>query len=376
MLTIGQLAAHVGVTVKAVRHYHRLGLLPEPVRDEAGYRRYDAQAVIDLTRIKILRDAGIPLREIPALLGADHDALATTIDQIERDLDARIEALKSRKALVRQLAAGDSLYLAPAVVTLLDYLRGLGVPEPVVALERDGWIIWSVTSPDLVERWAQLKLQNLADPDVSERYLMIALAAAWSPDDPRLVDLAHHWAAARLAAKSEGGEIDYQQLESLNPTTIALVADRFARTSPAFARLTELAQQLLATADGKPRLRRDRPSGVYSGRASRRPATWSFRRMSAPSTTSSLPARTSRSGRDPQIRRQPSCCRPTTMAGAARLGISPGKSVRSGGGARCRRAPRGVSSMVEQRTFNPWVLGSSPRRPTSTNTRSDWSWLR
>ena len=26
---------------------------------------------------------------------------------------------------------------------------------------------------------------------------------------------------------------------------------------------------------------------------------------------------------------------------------------------------RGVSSMVEQRTFNPWVLGSSPRRPTS-----------
>src|ERR1035441_9238703 len=26
---------------------------------------------------------------------------------------------------------------------------------------------------------------------------------------------------------------------------------------------------------------------------------------------------------------------------------------------------RGVSSMVEQRTFNPWVLGSSPRRPRS-----------
>ena len=70
MLTIGQLAEHVGVTVKAVRHYHRLGLLPEPVRDEAGYRRYDAPAVIDLTRIKVLRDAGIPLREIPAVLRA------------------------------------------------------------------------------------------------------------------------------------------------------------------------------------------------------------------------------------------------------------------------------------------------------------------
>ena len=200
MLTIGQLAAHVGVTVKAVRHYHRLGLLPEPARDDAGYRRYDAQAVIDLTRIKVLRDAGIPLREIPDLLRADHHGLAATIDQIERDLDSRIEALKNRKALIRQLTAGDSLYLAPAVVTLLDYLRDLNVPEPVVAMERDGWILLSATSLHDVERLARIKLQKLADPDVRELYLTYAQAAAWHPDDPRLVDLAHRWAAARLAA--------------------------------------------------------------------------------------------------------------------------------------------------------------------------------
>ena len=30
MLTIGQLAAYAGVTVRAVRHYHQIGLLPEP----------------------------------------------------------------------------------------------------------------------------------------------------------------------------------------------------------------------------------------------------------------------------------------------------------------------------------------------------------
>lgn len=29
MLTIGQLAAYAGVTVRAVRHYHNIGLLPE-----------------------------------------------------------------------------------------------------------------------------------------------------------------------------------------------------------------------------------------------------------------------------------------------------------------------------------------------------------
>ncbi len=52
LLTISQLAKYVGVTVRAVRHYHALGLLPEPSRDDSGYRRYGADAVIALTRIK------------------------------------------------------------------------------------------------------------------------------------------------------------------------------------------------------------------------------------------------------------------------------------------------------------------------------------
>ena len=33
MLTISQLASYAGVTVRAVRHYHQVGLLPEPARD-------------------------------------------------------------------------------------------------------------------------------------------------------------------------------------------------------------------------------------------------------------------------------------------------------------------------------------------------------
>lgn len=39
MITIGQLAAYAGVTIKAVRHYHQRGLLAEPPRDASGYRR-------------------------------------------------------------------------------------------------------------------------------------------------------------------------------------------------------------------------------------------------------------------------------------------------------------------------------------------------
>ena len=40
------------MTVRAVRHYHQRVLLAEPARDSSGYRRYDADAVVDLIRIK------------------------------------------------------------------------------------------------------------------------------------------------------------------------------------------------------------------------------------------------------------------------------------------------------------------------------------
>ena len=62
MLTIGRLASYAGVTIRAVRHYHHIGLLPEPERDASGYRTYDAAAVVRLIRIRTLSEAGVPLR--------------------------------------------------------------------------------------------------------------------------------------------------------------------------------------------------------------------------------------------------------------------------------------------------------------------------
>ena len=61
MLTIGQLAAFAGVTIRAVRHYHARGLLAQPDRDASGYRRYDVQAAVELIRIRTLAEAGVPL---------------------------------------------------------------------------------------------------------------------------------------------------------------------------------------------------------------------------------------------------------------------------------------------------------------------------
>jgi hypothetical protein len=58
------------------------------------------------------------------------------------------------------------------------------------------------------------------------------------------------------------------------------------------------------------------------------------------------------------------------VTGAPNVGLEPGVDTLRAV-ALARLAPRGVSSMVEQRTFNPWVLGSSPRRPTDHVNWSD-----
>src|SRR5882672_9681520 len=122
MLTISQLAAYAGVTVRAVRHYHAKGLLPEPERDHSGYRRYDAAAVVELIRIRTLADAGVPLSRVHELLAADAEEFAAAED-IDRRLRSEIRAKQRHRERIAQLAAGESLALPPEAVAYLDRLR-------------------------------------------------------------------------------------------------------------------------------------------------------------------------------------------------------------------------------------------------------------
>src|SRR2546423_15208309 len=94
MLTIGQLASYAGVTIRAVRHYHQIGLLLEPERDDSGYRTYDAVAVVRLIRIRTLAAAGVPLARVRELLDADPETFAAATIEIDRQLRAQIPALQ------------------------------------------------------------------------------------------------------------------------------------------------------------------------------------------------------------------------------------------------------------------------------------------
>ena len=186
MLTIGQLASYAGVTVRAVRHYHAKGLLPEPERDHSGYRRYDAHAVVELIKIRTLADAGVPLARVRELLGAGEEEFDAAVADIDRRLRAEIRERQRHRERIAQLAAGDSLALPPEAVAYLDRLRSLGLPELLVEGERDAWILVAAQLPEQMPFYMTMKQQQLDDPATVELYRDIADAITWEADDPRM----------------------------------------------------------------------------------------------------------------------------------------------------------------------------------------------
>lgn len=72
MFKIGDFSRLTQVTVKALRHYDRLGLLkPEQIDRTSGYRYYTAAQVPRLHRILALKDLGFSLEQIGQLLDAE-----------------------------------------------------------------------------------------------------------------------------------------------------------------------------------------------------------------------------------------------------------------------------------------------------------------
>ena len=105
-LTISEVAARTGLTASAIRYYERRRLIAPPPRRH-GRRCYDPAMVERLKVLAAARRAGLPIRDLAALLSAttsrpDLDAaFAATLAR----LDARLAALTRLRAVLAALAA-------------------------------------------------------------------------------------------------------------------------------------------------------------------------------------------------------------------------------------------------------------------------------
>ena len=213
MLTISQLAAYAGVTVRAVRHYHHVGLLPEPARDGSGYRTYDAADVVRLIRIRTLAEAGVPLARVQELLDA------TPAEFGEAVAADRRRAPRARSASCRSTAAGSpglrpathwrcrprwwptSTGCAPAARS-----------QAMVEGERDGWILMAARWPEKIPEFMADKMAQLDDPRTVQLYRLIGELVEVGMDEERLsavadlmAEMVEESAAARRAGPAERG---------------------------------------------------------------------------------------------------------------------------------------------------------------------------
>ncbi|QPP07117.1 MerR family transcriptional regulator [Streptomyces bathyalis] len=105
-----QIAELAGVSLRAVRHYHEVGLLAEPERRANGYKQYGVAHLVRLLRIKRLSDLGFSLAQIAAMGDVEHhpeEALRT----LDAELAATIERLQRARAelglILRQSLPAD-----------------------------------------------------------------------------------------------------------------------------------------------------------------------------------------------------------------------------------------------------------------------------
>ncbi|MER6202333.1 MerR family transcriptional regulator [Streptomyces sp. NPDC001586] len=242
MITIGQLAGYVGVSVKTIRVYHDKGLLPEPERDASGYRRYGAQDAIDLIKIRTLAESGVPLARIRDLRAATPEEFGQALREIDDELRVRIRGLRATQGRLRRLAAGRLAPLPEGVATHLEHLASWGFTPRWVDLQRDLWILVFATHAEHADALFRDQARTLADPEPRQLFLDYDRAYDLDVDDPRVEDLAHRIAAA-TRARYGPDEPAWLGAESDIP---ALVQGTVNESSPAWRRLDTLIRAELA----------------------------------------------------------------------------------------------------------------------------------
>ncbi len=246
MLTISQLASYAGVTVRAIRHYHARGLLPEPDRDHSGYRRYDAADVVALIKIRTLASAGVPLAGVHDLLTADAEQFAAALQVVDRQLRSEIRERQRHRERIAQLAAGDSLALPAEVVAYLDRMRELGFPERVIEIERDSWILLAAQMPDQVRGFMALKRGQIEHETLRRLYLDVGDLVDCAADDERLPVLADRVVAfldAVVAEVAEVGDVESAPEQQVSDDLVALLDAAFVEHFPCAPRLLELLEE-------------------------------------------------------------------------------------------------------------------------------------
>jgi DNA-binding transcriptional MerR regulator len=127
LLGIGELAERTGLSVKLIRHWSDIGVVPPAGRPAAGYRRYDAEAVARLRLPSTLRELGMGMAVIRDVVNRER-GLAEVAAVHADALDVHIRALRLQQAVLRTLSSREP---TPEELTMMTDLAKLTAAERI-----------------------------------------------------------------------------------------------------------------------------------------------------------------------------------------------------------------------------------------------------
>ncbi|MFG2942654.1 MerR family transcriptional regulator [Streptomyces sp. NPDC048282] len=163
LFTIGELARATGLTVRTIRYWSDEDVLTPVARSAGGYRLYDAESFARLELIRTLRELGLGLAHVRAVLCGEQTVAEVAAAHVAA-LDAQIRSLKVTRAVLSTVARRGS---SAEETTLMNKLARLSAAERRRILE------------EFVEE--TLHGLDTVDPEIRKRMLAVV---ADLPDDP------------------------------------------------------------------------------------------------------------------------------------------------------------------------------------------------
>jgi DNA-binding transcriptional MerR regulator len=197
-LRIGEVAELAGVSTRAIRHYHHIGLLPEPGREANGYRTYELRDVARLLRVRRLVELGLSLDEVADALGdSEGTELAEILTGLAADLAGQERRIAERRARIEALLArgGDLSRPAEQQDVLTELTRIAGPEHPRLGREHlIAELLEPTLGPERVPQAWEIYQKVLAEPRLTEPLLALSRRfeelTGSDPNDPVVDELA------------------------------------------------------------------------------------------------------------------------------------------------------------------------------------------
>lgn len=172
MLTIKEFTKTVGqgTTPRMVRHYHEIGLLPQPPRSQGNYRLYDNADVQRLQQIVALKKQGFQLTHIRQILATQPPTIEPLLDQLQHQYQAVLQQLIKLRQTATALEGiiGRDLACQSVQAEALAQLRQLAAEAETATSFTDGlWQQLDAAVPEHPEHFQEALARLL--PDLSQR---------------------------------------------------------------------------------------------------------------------------------------------------------------------------------------------------------------